>query len=57
MVQTQQATPARTVVVELDARETQWQVAASRTMPGYGFNGQVPGPRSRHPWATRSSSG
>lgn len=44
MVQTQQATPARTVVVELDARETQWQVAAGRTMPGYGFNAQVPGP-------------
>ena len=35
---------ARTVAVELDARETPWQVAAGHTVPGHAFNGQIPGP-------------
>lgn len=44
MAQTQQVAPTRTVAVELDARENQWQVAAGLTVPGYAFNGQIPGP-------------
>jgi FtsP/CotA-like multicopper oxidase with cupredoxin domain len=30
--------------VGLDARETEWDFAPGRTVRGYGFNGQVPGP-------------
>jgi FtsP/CotA-like multicopper oxidase with cupredoxin domain len=36
--------PERTVAVQLDARETQWEIAPARIVRGYGFNGQVPGP-------------
>jgi FtsP/CotA-like multicopper oxidase with cupredoxin domain len=30
--------------VDLEARPTQWEVAAGLSVPGFGFNGQVPGP-------------
>src|SRR5687768_9956392 len=32
------------VVVELEAREHSWEVRPGRTVAGYAFNGQVPGP-------------
>jgi FtsP/CotA-like multicopper oxidase with cupredoxin domain len=32
------------VHVELEARETGWEIAPGRTIAGYGYNGQVPGP-------------
>lgn len=32
------------VAVELEARETEWEVAPGHIVSGYGFNGQVPGP-------------
>ena len=35
---------AAPVVLELEARETNWEIAAGHTVRGYGFNGQVPGP-------------
>ena len=35
---------AAPVVLELEARETNWEIAAVHTVRGYGFNGQVPGP-------------
>jgi len=31
-------------VIELEARETSWEVAPGVTIAGYGYNGQVPGP-------------
>ena len=31
-------------VIELEARETSWEVAPGETIAGYGYNGQVPGP-------------
>ena len=40
----QQTRSQRTVRVELEARETQWEAATGLSIPGYGFNGQVPGP-------------
>lgn len=40
----QQTRSQRTVRVELEARETQWEATAGLSIPGYGFNGQVPGP-------------
>ena len=33
-----------TVRVELEARETSWEISQGRTVAGYGYNGQVPGP-------------
>ncbi len=35
---------AATVVVDLEARPTDWEIAPGRTVSGYGFNGMVPGP-------------
>jgi FtsP/CotA-like multicopper oxidase with cupredoxin domain len=35
---------ARTITVGLEARETEWEFASGRSIRGYGFNGQVPGP-------------
>ena len=32
------------VNVSLEARETTWQIGPGKTVSGYGFNGQVPGP-------------
>jgi FtsP/CotA-like multicopper oxidase with cupredoxin domain len=32
------------VEVDLVAAETPWEIAPGRTVPGYGFNGRVPGP-------------
>ena len=32
------------VVLDLEARETDWEIATGYTVRGYGFNGQVPGP-------------
>jgi FtsP/CotA-like multicopper oxidase with cupredoxin domain len=43
-VHAQQTRSQRTVRVELEARETQWEATAGLSIPGYGFNGQVPGP-------------
>ena len=36
--------PENSIVVHLEARETDWEIAPGHTVPGYGFNGQVPGP-------------
>jgi FtsP/CotA-like multicopper oxidase with cupredoxin domain len=30
--------------IDLEARETEWEIAPGRVVRGYGFNGQVPGP-------------
>jgi FtsP/CotA-like multicopper oxidase with cupredoxin domain len=43
-VNTQQTRSQRAVRVELEARETQWEPTDGLSIPGYGFNGQVPGP-------------
>lgn len=32
------------VIVHLEARQTGWEIAPGHTVPGYGLNGQVPGP-------------
>jgi len=32
------------VTVELDAQEVPWEFAPGRTIPGFAFNGEVPGP-------------
>jgi FtsP/CotA-like multicopper oxidase with cupredoxin domain len=34
----------RTQAVELEARETDWEYAPGRSLPGMGFNGSFPGP-------------
>jgi FtsP/CotA-like multicopper oxidase with cupredoxin domain len=34
----------RTITVPLEARETEWEFARGRSIRGYGFGGQVPGP-------------
>jgi FtsP/CotA-like multicopper oxidase with cupredoxin domain len=34
----------KTVNVRLEAAETGWEIAPGQVVPGYGFNGQVPGP-------------
>jgi len=34
----------KTVAVELDARETEWEFAPGRSVTGFGLNGEVPGP-------------
>jgi FtsP/CotA-like multicopper oxidase with cupredoxin domain len=34
----------KTVTVLLEAAETGWEIASGHVVPGYGFNGQVPGP-------------
>src|SRR3954451_9923459 len=33
-----------TVLVELEAREVEWEVSKGRAVRGFAFNGQVPGP-------------
>ena len=43
-MKTQAVRAQQTVTVDLEARPTQWEVAAGLTVPGYGFSGQVPGP-------------
>jgi FtsP/CotA-like multicopper oxidase with cupredoxin domain len=35
---------AATVVVDLEARATDWEIRPGRIVRGYGFNGMVPGP-------------
>jgi FtsP/CotA-like multicopper oxidase with cupredoxin domain len=40
----QRVSGAATVVVDLEARPTDWEIAPGRTVSGYGFNGMVPGP-------------
>ena len=40
-----QPDPGRTVVsVDLEARETDWEIAPGRSIRAWGYNGQVPGP-------------
>jgi|tagenome__1003787_1003787.scaffolds.fasta_scaffold20523234_2 hypothetical protein len=40
-----QPDPGRTVVsIDLEARETDWEIAAGRSVRAWGYNGQVPGP-------------
>jgi FtsP/CotA-like multicopper oxidase with cupredoxin domain len=34
----------KTVNVRLEPAETGWEIAPGHVVPGYGFNGQVPGP-------------
>ncbi len=34
----------KTIAVDLEAGPFDWQFAPGRSIPGYGFNGQVPGP-------------
>ncbi len=41
---TQRTSDVRTVTVELDAREVEWEFAPGRTIRGFAYNGQVPGP-------------
>ncbi len=36
---------AHLVEVELEAREVEWEFAPGRSITGFGFNGQIPGPR------------
>jgi FtsP/CotA-like multicopper oxidase with cupredoxin domain len=43
-VHPQQTAFRQMVRVDLEARPTQWEVATGLSVPGYGFNGQVPGP-------------
>ena len=31
-------------IVELEARQTAWEVRPGHTVDAYGYNGQVPGP-------------
>jgi FtsP/CotA-like multicopper oxidase with cupredoxin domain len=38
------STEPSTVVLNLEARETAWEVAPGHTIKGYGSNGKVPGP-------------
>lgn len=33
-----------TITVALEARETEWEFAPGRSIRGYGFNGEIPGP-------------
>lgn len=39
-----QEAPPATVTVDLEARTTDWEIEPGHTVPGYGFNGMVPGP-------------
>ena len=40
-----QPDPGRTVVsIDLEARETDWEIAPGRSVRAWGYNGQVPGP-------------
>ena len=41
---TQRTSDVRTVTVELDAGEVEWEFAPGRTIRGFAYNGQVPGP-------------
>jgi hypothetical protein len=43
----------KTVNVRLEAAETRWEIAPGHVVPGYGFNGQVPGPTIEADAATR----
>jgi len=49
------AEPA-TVVVDLEARETDWAIRPDLKVRGWGFNGLVPGPTLEARPGTRSSS-
>jgi hypothetical protein len=40
---TNAAGTGKTVTVRLEAAETEWEIAPGHVVPGYGFNGQVPG--------------
>ena len=31
-------------IVELEARQTAWEISPGQTVDGYGYNGQIPGP-------------
>lgn len=44
---TQPATRGAIVAVDLEAREFSWEVEPGLTIPGFGFNGQAPGPTIR----------
>ena len=41
---TQRTSDGRTVTVELDAREVEWEFAPGSNIRGFAYNGQVPGP-------------
>jgi FtsP/CotA-like multicopper oxidase with cupredoxin domain len=43
-VHSQETDAQQTVKVDLEARPTEWAVAPGLSVPGYGFNGQVPAP-------------
>ncbi len=38
------ATSPETIRVDLEARETEWEIGPGQTVAGYGYNGRVPGP-------------
>src|SRR5512134_1990422 len=41
----QEASPSlETIRVDLEARETEWEIRPGQTVAGYGYNGRVPGP-------------
>lgn len=40
----QSITPSKVRVIELEARETQWEIRPGQFVVAYGYNGQVPGP-------------
>ena len=33
-----------TVIVALEARATEWEMAPEKSVEGWGYNGQIPGP-------------
>src|SRR5919197_2151197 len=41
---TEVAGTEKTVTVQLEAAEVEWEIAPGHVVSGYGFNGQVPGP-------------
>src|SRR5438876_2219968 len=41
---TRRTSDVRTVTVELDARELEWEFARGQAIRGFAYNGQVPGP-------------
>ncbi len=38
------STPSSEVIIDLEARASDWEVAPGRTVPAWTYNGQVPGP-------------
>jgi FtsP/CotA-like multicopper oxidase with cupredoxin domain len=36
--------PSSEVIIDLEARPANWEIAPGRTVPGWTYNGQVPGP-------------